>query len=222
MTNITDNIDIEEIKKGLTDEIIPYFADLFPDNKIPLYISPLSKTNDNYLAWSAYSSEGPNSTFTDNYCRPDETGRLFYPTDQDDLKPCDNFFTQDINNLLDLNEQLLTTINDVKLDTNVEVELSADKIQEELEAKISEYTELKSKLNSESKTMNNLNNISKIINELSVRLNKREKETDNEVNINIDSVEEEKYRYAPTNYYIYTIAVLIVLIFIIHFTVLYY
>lgn len=222
MTTTTNNINIEEIKIGLTDEIIPYIADLFPDNKIPLYISPLSENNDNYLAWSAYSSEGPNSTFTDNYCRPDETGRLFYPTDRDDLKPCDEFFTQDINNLLDLNEQILTTISDVKLDTDVEVELSADKIQEDLENKIAEYTELKSKLNSETKTMNNLNNISKIINELSVKLNKKERETNNKVNINNDSVEEEKYRYAPTNYYIYTITALIVLIFIIHFTVLYF
>jgi hypothetical protein len=215
-------IDIESIKEDIKTELIPYIEELFPEGKIPLYLSPLSTDDKNYISWSAYSSVGPNSTFSDNYCRADETGELFYPTETDDLQSCEKYFTDEIKELLDLNQLVYNNINSSTIDNNIETELGSDNVKTELEEHINEYTELKKEILQNEKTFNNLINISKIINELSTQLNNDELKTENKININNDTIEQEKYRYAPTNYYIYAIAVLVVIIFIIHFTVLYY
>lgn len=217
------NIEIEKIKTELTNDLLPFLKELFPDNKIPLYLSPINDSNDNYLAWSAYSTVGPNSTYADNYCRTnDDSGRLYYPTDRDDLQSCDNFFTSDIKNLLNLNEGILTSINDVKLNDTIESKLTSDVTKANLEEKINEYSNIKKELLNQKKTVNNLDNISKIINDLNSKLNSEDIKTKNAVNINYDTIEQEKYKYLNTNYYIYTIIALTVIIFIIHFTVLYY
>lgn len=225
MTDNTD-IDIEKIKIELKEEIVNYLkqGNLFPDNKIPIYISPINVDNENYLTWAAYSTEGINSEFEDNFCRINEINgnKFLYPT-QDDLQPCDEFYTNDILELTDLNTIINNTIsNKVNMNKEIEEELNSDEIHNKINEKINEYKFTKNKLISEQKTMNNLINISKILNNLNNKVNKNMKNTNNKVNINNDSIDEEKYDYITTNYYFYIIAALIVLIFIIHFTVLYY
>jgi hypothetical protein len=220
--DITSIIDIDKIKEKISEEMITYISDLFPDGKIPLYISPISDSSDNYIKWSEYSSEGPLSGFDDNYCRADETGSLFYPTLNEDLQPCDSFFSSEITSLIDLNEIIYNSIATIKLDTEVENRIESEKVHNELNEKLDEYTKVKTDLYQEEKTLTNLQNISSVINNLNNQLNKNNSATQNQVNINKDTIEEEKYRYAPNQYYIYSIVVLIVIIFIIHFTVLYY
>jgi hypothetical protein len=214
------SIDIEKIKLQLKDELIPYMNKLFPDGKIPLYITPLANTSENYLTWSGYSTEGPLSEFTDNYCRPDETGAFFYPTINDDLKSCEQYYTPEVKDLTDLNEIIYNSIAIAKEDDSIEIK--TDEIKSLLDDKINDYKKFKLELIQQEKTLNNLQNISSIINDLSKKLNKSKFNTQNQVNINKDTIEEEKYRYAPTQYYIYTIVVLVIIAFIIHFTVLYY
>jgi hypothetical protein len=218
-------INIELIKKGLTKDLLPYFNELFPDNKIPLYLSPLSESDNNYITWNQYSSIGNNSSYDDNYCRAnDNTLKLYYPTadNETNLKSCNNFFPNNITELQDLNEHILYNVNNIKLNEDIENNIKSNEVKTKLENKIHTYIKIKKELNDQQKTMHNLNNISLIINDLSNKVKINASDTENKVNINYDSINQEQYKYLSTNYYIYTIIVFVIIIFIFHFTVLYY
>lgn len=215
----------------LSEHIKGVYSELFPDNKIPIFMTPLNKDNVDYITWNAYSSTGPYSTLTDNSCQPNELGDYQYPTPTG-LVDCNNFYPNDILEMVDLNTFLYNTLSGIKNITNND-ELMNYKIDEtrncemvnkedntelnnKLNTVLDEYKQAKQELANEERVLKNFKNIETIIRNLNNKYNEEKHKTDNLVNIKIDSIDEEEYRYLDTQYYYYIIGVLIVVIIILH------
>lgn len=205
---------IENIKSEVKYKLNPFIKELFPDNKIPIYISPIDIKNSDYITWSEYNKVDKYGDLNDNYCRPNEVGEYQYPTN-DDIKSCDNYIDKNVLNELNLNKFITNSYNNIK----IEEDIDDKKIINNLHKKINEYEKTLKTLDNEKKILNNYKNIHNVINIINKKINNKEYNTKNKVNINNDSYNDELYNYLPFNYYIYTIIALVTIILILQFTI---
>lgn len=214
---------LDQIKNEIRPEMIEKLKIIFPDNKIPLNISLISELDSRYTTWQVHCSNPETCLYPDkgdNYCRPNEVGNYQYPEIDEksgdiDLKDCNTLFNDDILNLIDMNTIIGNNLNNLTLDNSIENDINSIEIKRRFESEIDEYKKLTAELNSQDKIMTNMKNVTAIINKLNNDINKKNQSSENESNILEYSVDTEKYQYIDTQYYIYIILSLAVVITVI-------
>lgn len=206
-----------ENKKIVAEDLNKFIKQIYPNNKLELYISPISVQNVDYITWEEYNPTGPYGTEKNNYCKPNEVGDYQYPHNEDnvvfELRNCNNYFTEEIKDMLDLNSYITKSYtNDFPSTSNNEY-LTID---ESIKTAIEKYKEELNKKNSKQKILNTYKNIHNMIKYLDKQqANSTEV---NKMNILNDSINKEQYNYLSLNYYIYVIIVLVVIIILIQIT----
>lgn len=192
----------------------------FPDNKIPILVSPVSNSNNTeYITWDQYSSTGPYSQINDNYCRPNNAGEYQYPSNEE-LKDCNDIINSDVLELMDLNNFIMNIEKNSAQENELAIEL--DQFDNSINSELEKYKSLKSKYETHKKINNNMKNIIHIIKELNKQKNQNDAEIDNLVNINNQSVSHEEYDFLNKQLYIYVIIGLCIILSILFITKFYY
>lgn len=218
VNNNTDN-NIEESKKTMRADLLKFIKTIYPDNTINLYISPISVDNVDYITWEEYNPTGEYGKEKNNYCHPNEVGDYQYPYNEDnivfELRNCNNYFTEEIKEMLDLNNYITKSFIDVKTDIALEEGVNLE-LDASLTEVINEYKSELNKKNEKQKILNSYKNIRQMIKYLETQ--KKGQSNANEINIINDSIESEKYGYLSRNFYIYTIIALVVIATLIQFS----
>lgn len=210
---------IEEAKKTMRADLLKFIKTIYPDNNINLYISPISVDNVDYITWEEYNPTGEYGKEKNNYCHPNEVGDYQYPYNEDnivfELRNCNNYFTEEIKEMLDLNSYITKSFVDVKTDVALEEGVNLE-LDAGLTEVINEYKRELNKKNEKQKILNSYKNIRQMIKYLENQ--KIEQSNANEINIINDSIESEKYGYLSRNFYIYTIIALVIIATLIQFS----
>lgn len=210
----------EQITNKVSADIKGLMTELFPDNKIPIMISPINEYNSEYITWNAYSSTGPYNTFADNFCRPNDVGTYQYPTETG-LEDCNEYFPSNIIDMSDLNSFIKTELDNVNFEDDAYTTVGSN-TKKQMEDKLTVYKSQKADLAKQEKLIHNLKNIQTLLKKLNEKYQKDENNTENAVAVNLDSVDTERFKYLNTQYYLYIIGALVIVVLLLQITVFVY
>lgn len=173
-------------KNILQNKLNEYIKSIFPDNKIPLYYSPIGRSDNRYITWNQYNETSIHGEFEDNYCRPNELGNYQAPSNSE-LINCEQLNSNnDIINLIDLNKFINNQLNVIK--DKAEFSDENNNYIKKIDDMINDYKMHKNNLYNQKKTLDNLKNVSELLFELNNEINKSTDETKNKININNDEI----------------------------------
>lgn len=198
-----NELDINEtiINDEIKDDIKLFVKEVFPENKIPIFLSPVSNTDSlNFTTWNMYSSTGPYNQFNDNFCRPNEVGEYQYPKITD-LESCGPMFNDNVMDLTDMNN----FISNMEINLEDDLEIDIDELKNKIEENMEKYKNQKIEYLDQEKIKNNLKHIGVVINQLNKDNDAHEAKMINQINVNEDTIEPVNYNYLAKHYYIYTI-----------------
>lgn len=193
--------------------ILQLINDIFPKNKIPLFISNISPFSSDYISWLNYEPDSQFKSGNNNYCQPDELNNYYAPLSNGKLKSCEDIFNPEIISLIDLNTYINTKIN--KLETqNQDINNQLIKYETKLNEAYEEYMKSKTKLENQDNIIKNLDSILSVIRNLNNDMINKELELKNQLNIINDineTIDKPNYNYL----YIYIIITLFIITLII-------